>query len=122
MSNPADQTDQTAIVDDDAVQTLADRLHADPDLGPGYLLREDCEHLARRVLSALGAETTHAYGVRAENGTQCHSSEDLARAATTENGFTLGSERSPIVAGLSRTVTTFPPLHSQWRDITGNQP
>lgn len=115
-------SEPTITVDDGAIQTLADRLYADPDLGPGYLLREDCEHLARRVLIALGAETAPAYGVRAENGTQCHSSEELARAATTENGFTLGSERSPIVAGLSRTVTTFPPLHSEWRDIAGNQP
>jgi hypothetical protein len=33
------------------VRALTDALYADGDLGPGYMLREDCEYLARRVLA-----------------------------------------------------------------------
>jgi hypothetical protein len=33
------------------VQALTDALYADADLGPGYMMRDDCEHMARRVLA-----------------------------------------------------------------------
>lgn len=113
---PATTASATAAMDEGAVRALAERLYADPGLGPGYMLREDCEHLARRVLVALGAEVQHKYGVRAENGSAGYASEDVARSAVTE-GYTLGSERSPIVAGLSRVVVTFEPLHGAWTDL-----
>lgn len=47
-----------------AVQVLTDRLYADGELGPGYMSRDDCEHLARRVLVALGARVESGWGVR----------------------------------------------------------
>lgn len=34
-----------------AVEALTESLYADPDLGPGYMFREDCEHLAQRFLA-----------------------------------------------------------------------
>lgn len=46
------------------VQELTNRLYADPELGPGYMLRGDCEHLARRVLTGLTVE----WGVRYPSG------------------------------------------------------
>ena len=52
------------------------------------------------------------YGVRAENGVRAHASEDLARAAIIEGGYTLGSDRSPIVAALVRDTPDSP-----WREF-----
>lgn len=105
-----------AAMDPGAVRAMADRLHADPELGTHHS-REDCEHLARRVLAVLGAQVRYGYGIRAENGHRAHASEEVARTAASE-GYTLGSTQSPIVAGLTRAVVTFEqPLHGEWTDL-----
>lgn len=46
------------------------------------------------------------WAIRAANGVVCHASEDVARAAMTEGGYTLGINRSPIVAALTRADAT----------------
>ena len=33
-------------------ETLAEALYADGELGPGYMFRDDCEHLASRFLAS----------------------------------------------------------------------
>lgn len=52
------------------------------------------------------------YGVMAANGVRAHASEDVARNAIIEGGYTLGSDRSPIVAALVRETPNSP-----WREF-----
>jgi hypothetical protein len=52
------------------------------------------------------------WAVRAENGVICHASEEVARAAVTEGGYTLGPEQSPIIAALTRASAT-----DEWREF-----
>lgn len=49
-----------------------------------------------------GQTTEYEWAVRAEDGVVCYSSEEVARAAVTVGGYTLGPSRSPIVAALTR--------------------
>lgn len=53
------------------------------------------------------------WAVRAENGLTCHSSEDVARAAITQGGYTLGPDRSPIVEALFRATPD-----AEWTSVT----
>lgn len=42
------------------------------------------------------------WGVRSEDGTTAYSSEEVAKRAVKESGWTLGIDRSPIIAALWR--------------------
>jgi hypothetical protein len=53
---------------------------------------------------------TAQFAVRAENGKTAYSSEEVARRAAVEGGWTLND--SPIVAALTRDDET-----AEWRDL-----
>lgn len=66
------------VPDDEAVEALTAKLHADPKLGPSYMLLGDCEHLARRVL-ALGYVSPEAHTAAVRDAVRAHG-ERIAEA------------------------------------------
>jgi hypothetical protein len=55
------------------------------------------------------------FSVEAENGTTVYTSEDVARAvaASDQHGYTLGVERSPLIAAFTR-----PGPDAEWEPLT----
>lgn len=84
----------------------------------GQRQRERARRLAAEVTKALGAETRVEWGVRAENGREGYAPEKLARAiAAGDKGYTIGGDHSPIVAGLTRSISTIPALVGEWQEV-----
>lgn len=58
-----------------ARDVLVEALYSDAELGPGYMLREDCEHLADRILSYALIRCEHGVPLLSAPGTTNYCAE-----------------------------------------------